>query len=109
MSHKEKIYALEKRVKLLNKALEIACKSVEYSNFCKIDDNPVTYLDFKKDFIEQAKKELKDDFRHEFYKEIRNIANKYWNRLEDDNENLVDYYITPKDLDNIIDEIGGEK
>ena len=41
-------------VKVLERALELACKSVEYANYCKIDDNPITYLDFKKEFIEQA-------------------------------------------------------
>ena len=46
--------------------------------------------------------------RHEICEEIRNIAGKYWTRLEDDNEQLVNYYITTKDLDNIIDEIEGE-
>lgn len=64
---------------------------------------------------ECLKKVLKEDnkgnqqLRYEICDEIRNTAGKYWTRLEDDNENLVDYYITPKDLDDIIDEIRGKK
>ena len=47
-------------VKVLERALELACKSVEYANYCSFDDNPITYLDFKKEFIEQAKKEMEE-------------------------------------------------
>ena len=48
-------------VKVLERALELACKSVEYANYCSFDNNPINYLDFKKEFIEQAKEELKDE------------------------------------------------
>lgn len=54
-------------------------------------------------------KNMAQIIRHEICEEIRNKAGEYWTRLEDDNEQLVDYYITTKDLDEIIDKIEGEK
>lgn len=50
-------------------------------------------------------KEREKQLRHKICEEIRNIAGKYWTRLEDDNEQLVDYYITPKDLDEILEKV----
>lgn len=55
--------------------------------------------------IEEIKE--KETCEDKVCEKIEDIAREYWTRLEDDNENLEDYYITYTDLQRILKRVRG--
>ena len=96
-SLKDKMSNLQQENEQLKKEIAVLKATVELKGHT--DSDKFCIVDDKQYF------EMEQTIRHAICEEIRNKAGEYWTRLEDDNEQLVDYYITTKDLDEILEKV----